>query len=119
VDGNLALTRYSRSRWTAFQTPNPEDWLEVDFGEPREVGRVELFLYGDGRGVAAPEEYWVQLWTGEGWRTVTPSNRIPAAPLAWAVNRTEFEQERTERIRVVFRHAGPLASGVAEIRVFP
>jgi len=35
------------------------------------------------------------------------------------MNRTEFEQKRTDRVRVVFRHAEALASGVAEVRVFP
>jgi hypothetical protein len=119
VDGRLALTRYSRNRWTAFQTTNQEDWLEVDFGEMKRVGRVEIFLYGDGRGVAAPKAYRVQVWTEGSWREVTPSSRTPEAPLAWAMNRVEFEQETTERIRVTFRHAGPMATGVAEFRVFP
>ena len=42
----------------------------------------------------------------------------PASPLAWGANRIEFSAERTRRLRVLFSHALPSASGVAEIRVF-
>jgi hypothetical protein len=119
ADGRLALTRYSRNRWTAFGSPKAEDWLEVDFGEPKSVGRVELFLYGDGQGVGAPEDFWVQVRTEGGWQTVTTTVREPEEPMAWALNRLEFEPEVTRRVRVVFRHSRPFASGVVEVRVFP
>jgi len=119
VDGRLALTRYSRNRWTAYDSPNWEDWLEVAFGELQTVGRVELFLYGDGRGIAAPEEYRVEVWAEGVWRPVTPIRRDPEEPLAWALNRLEFQPEETQRVRVVLRHARPSASGVAEVRIFP
>ena len=29
------------NRWTSYESPNATDWLEVDFGREREVGRVE------------------------------------------------------------------------------
>ena len=119
VDGRMALTRYSRNRWTAYESPNREDWLEVDFGERRTVGQVDLFLYGDGRGIAAPEEYRVQVWVEGEWHNVRPLLRSPEIPLAWALNRIEFEPHVTQRIRVTFRHSMPSASGIAEIRVFP
>jgi hypothetical protein len=118
VDGRMALTRYSRNRWTAFETPNREDWLEVDFGRPEEVRRVELFLYGDGRGVVAPEAYRIEAWTGSTWETVGIRARVPEMPMAWALNQLELEPVRTERLRAVFRHALPGATGVAEMRVF-
>ncbi|MGW8266255.1 MAG: MGH1-like glycoside hydrolase domain-containing protein [Longimicrobiales bacterium] len=119
VDGRLALTRYSRSRWTAFESPNREDWLEVDFGRPEEVQWVDLFLYGDGRGVAAPQEYRFEAWTGSRWEPAGIRSRTPERPMAWALNQVELEPVRTDRLRVVFRHAHPAATGLAEIRVFP
>jgi hypothetical protein len=118
VDGRMSPTRYSRNRWTAYGTPNPEDWLEVDFGRREEVGRVDLFFFGDGRGVAAPESYRVELWTGSGWEAVEPVTRTPRRPVAWAMNQVTFEPVETERLRVVLRHALPASAGLAEIRVF-
>jgi hypothetical protein len=50
---------------------------------------------------------------------VTTTVREPEEPMAWALNRLEFEPEVTRRVRVVFRHSRPFASGVVEVRVFP
>jgi len=118
VDGRISFTQYSRNRWTAYTSANLEDWLEVDFGRPEEVRRVELFLYGDGRGVVAPEAYRIEAWTGSTWEAVGIRARVPEMPMAWALNQVELEPVRTERLRAVFRHARPGATGVAEMRVF-
>jgi hypothetical protein len=118
TDGRLALTRYSRNRWTAYTSPNLEDWLEVGFGASKPVGRVDLFFFADGRGVAAPEDYRIELWE-DGWVEIHASARHPADPLAWAQNTVTFDQITTDRLRVVFRHALPAATGVTEIRVWP
>jgi len=118
VDGRLSLTRYARNRWTAYGTPHAEDWLEVEFGGEEEVGRVELFLYGDGRGIGAPAGYRVEVWSGGGWESATVRARRPEIPLAWALNTVLLEPVRTSRIRVVLSHDLPAASGMAEVRVF-
>lgn len=117
VDGRMALTRYSRNRWTAYGTPNEEDWLEVDLGRDEVVGRVDLFLFGDGRGVAAPDSYEVRVPAGAAWVPVDELDRRPVRPLAWGMNTVEFEPVRVRRIRVLLHHAAPAASGLAEIRV--
>ena len=118
VDGRMTLNRYSRNRWTAFGSTNREDWFEVELGGREEVSRVDLFIFGDGGGVAAPEAYRVEYWTGSSWEEVQGERRDPRRPLAWAMNRVEFEPVETERLRVVLRHAAPFSSGLAEIRVF-
>ena len=123
VDGRVALTRYSRNRWTAYGSPNREDWLEVDFGREVEVGRLELFLYGDGRGVAAPEAYRAEVWDADGgregeWVEAVVRQRSPQRPTAWAMNVVEMEPVRTTRLRIVFRHPLPAFSGVSELRVW-
>jgi len=119
VDGRLTFTRYSRNRWTAYTSPNPEDWLEVDFGAPIPVGRVEIFLYGDGQGVAAPQDYRVERWVKGNWEEVVPVSRNPEFPMAWALNTVTFPQAEAQRIRVVFRHALPAVTGVTELRIWP
>ena len=119
VDGQIAFTRHSRNRWTAHTSPNPEDWLEVDFGAPLPVGRVELFLYGDGYGVGAPEDYRLERWTGGRWEAVPLGSRTPETPTAWAVNTITFPQVEAERLRVVFQHSLPTATGVTELRIWP
>jgi hypothetical protein len=119
ADGRLSFTRHSRNRWTAYTSPNAEDWLEVDFGSPLPVGRVELFLYGDGDGVAAPNDYRVERWAEGRWMEIHPESRHPTDPAAWAKNTVTFSQVPAERVRVVFEHALPATTGVTELRIWP
>jgi hypothetical protein len=117
VDGRIALTRYSRNRWSAYSSPNSSDWLQVDFGEARQVRQVELYLYGDGRGLAAPVAYQIEIWDGNQWVPAPEEGRSPKTPLAWARNVVELSPVETERVRVVFQHALPAASAVSELRI--
>ena len=119
VDGRTSFTQYSRNRWTAYTSPNPEDWLEVDFGTPLPVGRIEVFFFGDGQGVAAPQDFRVERWVGNGWEDISPVFRDPGNPTAWALNTVSFDQVEAERIRIVFRHALPAATGVTELKIWP
>jgi len=118
VDGRLSFTRYSRNRWTAYGSPDAEDWLEVALDGERAVRRVELYLYGDGRGVGAPAAYRVEAWREGAWAPVAERSRVPERPTAWALNTVELEPVETSRLRVVFTHDGALRSGLTEVRVF-
>ncbi len=118
VDGRIALTRYSRDRWTAYRSPNRSDWLQVDFGEAKRVGSVELYLYGDGGGIAAPHDYHVEVWSDGAWHTAAERSRSPAQPMAWAQNTVVLDPVSTSRVRVVFTHALPAFTGVSELRVW-
>ena len=118
VDAQIAFTKYSRNRWTAYGTPNASDWLQVDFGVPQLVATVELFLWGDDAGVKAPRDYRVEYWDGTRWVAAVVSSRAPEHPAAWAINRVQIKPVRTSRVRVVFEHDLPAASGVTELMVW-
>ena len=116
-DGQVAFTKYSRNRWTAYRSPNASDWVEVDFGAPTAVGTVELYLFGDDGGVKAPRAYTVQIWDGARWRDATVVSRTPGMPLASARNVVRLAPVTTSRIRVVLEHALPAFSGISELVV--
>src|SRR5205807_1569193 len=67
-DGRANFNPEPRNRWTSYESPNAADWVEIDFGAVKEVGRVELAVYDDGGGVRAPAAYNVQWWDGDTWR---------------------------------------------------
>ncbi len=117
-DGVVAFTRYSRNRWTAFNSPNQRDWVEVDFGGTRTIASVDLFFWADDGGVGAPRDYVVQFWSGGFWNDAPVVERVPADPTAWARNTTTLTPVETPRIRVVFEHALPAFSGVTEMAVW-
>ena len=117
-DMQIAFTRYSRNRWSAQGSPNSKDWVALDFAEPETVAVVDLYLYGDGRGLAAPMDYVIQFWVDDRWADVEVRTRHPAIPTAWAMNRVRIAPVETERMRVVFEHALPAFTGVTELMVW-
>ncbi len=118
VDGRIAFTRYSRNRWTAFGSPNASDWLQVDFGVPQLVERLDLYLWGDSGGVKAPRRCTVQYWDGSRWRSADVVSRFPERPATWAVNTVHIKSVRTSKLRVLLEHDLPAASGVTELMVW-
>lgn len=116
-DGRIAFTHYSRNRWTAYESPNASDWIAVDFGSAKQVGLIELYLWGDDRGVKAPKDYTVQYWDGGRWLDATVQRRMPGQPATWAVNAVRIAPVETQRIRVVFQHDLPAFTGVSELVV--
>ena len=114
-DLQFALTRYSRNRWTAYGSPNASDWVEIDFGTPRAVRSLELYLWGDGGGVKAPRRYTVQYWVADGWRDAKVLSRFPERPIVSAVNVVRVLPVTTARIRVVFEHDRPAFTGLTEL----
>ncbi|NUQ21831.1 MAG: discoidin domain-containing protein, partial [Gemmatimonadaceae bacterium] len=118
TDMRIAFSRYSRNRWTAYGTPDASDWLAVDFGVARMVRSLELYLWGDDRGVKAPKRYTVQYWDGTAWRDARVLSRLPATPATSAVNTVRISPVRTTKVRVLFEHDRPAATGVTELMVF-
>jgi len=118
TDGRIAYTRYSRNRWSARGTIHPTDWLAVDFGAPKRVGRIELHFVADGRGLAAPHDYTVQYWTGRGWVPTRVLRRLPAQPEGSAINTVWIDPVETDKVRVVVEHARPAATAVTELLIW-
>jgi hypothetical protein len=114
-DLRVAFTRYSRNRWTAYQSPNPRDWVEIDLGTPKTVRTIELYLYGDDGGIKAPRDYSLQLWNGNAWQDARVRSRVPERPLASARNVVTLEPVVTSRVRVLLEHALPAFSGITEL----
>jgi hypothetical protein len=117
-DGQVAYTRYSRNRWSAYGTTSTRDWIELDVGEPKRMRRFELHFVADGRGLVAPRSFTIERWDGSTWVPVPITRRDPAQPLAWAMNTAWTESFETSRVRVIFEHATPGATAVSELLVY-
>jgi hypothetical protein len=46
-DGVVNFNPSPNNRWTSYESPNATDWLQIDFGEEKEIARVELAIYDD------------------------------------------------------------------------
>ncbi|HSB53417.1 MAG TPA: discoidin domain-containing protein [Gemmatimonadales bacterium] len=118
IDGRIWYTRYSRNRWSTSGTRHPSDWLAVDFGAPRRVGRVEVHFVADGRGLAAPRDYHVEYWSGGAWVAAVVRRRLPERPEGSALNTVWIEPVETTRVRIVVDHAAPAATAITEVLVW-
>jgi hypothetical protein len=90
----------------------------VRFDGERSVGVVDVYLLGSRPGIEAPRSYRVQYRDGDAWRDAVVRSQVPAAPTAWARNRTEIAPVSTSAVRVVFDHALPAVTGVAELALW-
>ena len=111
----VAFSHYSRNRWTAFGSPNASDWVEVDLRAPTRIGTVELYLWGDGGGVKAPKRYTIQTWDGSRWVDAEVVSKVPLQPQVSSVNTVRIVPVETGKVRVVFEHDLPAASGMTEV----
>ncbi|UCG84816.1 MAG: discoidin domain-containing protein, partial [Gemmatimonadota bacterium] len=116
-DMQIAFTRYSRNRWTAYRSPNARDWIELDWGAGQTVAVVDLYLYADGGGIAPPTSFAIELWDGNRWIAPRERGRYPESPTGSALNRIRLVPTAAERLRVTFEHAPGAFTGVTEIMI--
>jgi len=118
IDGIVSYHTNPNNRWTAYESPNATDWLEVDFGEPKTFSRLELALFDDRGGVQVPERFHVEILTEGGWKRVEKEVHAPEQPLGNALNEIRFKPVTARLMRVVFTHRRAARSGVSEIFVW-
>jgi len=118
IDGIVSYQTNPNNRWTAYESPNGSDWLEVDFGEPSTFARLELALYDDRGGVQPPEAFHVEAFVDGAWRAVEGERHAPDRPLGNGLNEVTFTAVTAAKVRVVFTHRGASRSGVSEIFVW-
>jgi hypothetical protein len=117
-DGRVSYRPTPVNRWTSYGSKSPTDWLEIDFGVGKEVGRVELYLYDDHGGVQPPASYTVQYFADGQWRDAERQVKSPVVPTGSAINTVTFAHVKTQKLRVLFTHRGEARSGVTEIEVW-
>jgi hypothetical protein len=118
IDGKINFLPNPVNRWTSYGSPTSTDWLEVDFGTPKEVSRAELYIYDDRGGVQPPASYNVQVFIDGEWRDAANQIKTPAMPTGSAQNSVRFDKVITSTLRVVFTHKDKARSGVTELEIW-
>ena len=92
-------------RWTAFESPNAADWIQLDFSKPENIAGIYLYFFSDNNGVVPPTSYEIQYFDGSGWQSVNRLHKRPKTPIA-GLNQANFEPIPTQQLRIVVTHAG-------------
>jgi hypothetical protein len=117
-DGRINLRPTPHNRWTSYESPNPSDWVVIDFGADKVIGRAELHIYDDRGGVQAPKRYMLERWDGARWVEISGQTKEPLAPAGGRVNSVSFPAVTTRKMRVVFEHKGAARSGLSELEIW-
>ncbi len=117
-DGRIFLTGPPDNRWTAYGSPNPTDWVEIDFGAEKTVGHADLYIYDDHGGVQTPAGYELQYWTGDNWKNIEGVAKTPSAPIGGTINTAAFPAVKTSKLRVTFTHQGKSRTGLTELELW-
>ena len=115
INGRVNFGAKPSDRWTAYDSPNSVDWLEVDFGAPTRVARAELAVYDDRGGVKAPRAIGVQTWDGSRWSDAEDMVKDPERPVGGRYNAIRFRPVDARKVRFVFDHPEGAKSGVSEV----
>src|SRR5262249_17903021 len=111
-----------RNRWTAYESPNAADWIELDFGADKTVSRLDLYFYDDHGGVQPPKSYAVQVpdeRNPDQWIDVPNQRPDPRRPAGGRLNTVTFAAPvRTSKIRVLLVHNGKSRSGLTELEAW-
>lgn len=118
IDGKTVFLPNPMNRWTSYESKSETDWLEIDFGKPQDVSRVELYIYDDRGGVQPPADYVIEYLDDETWKTVHNPRKSPLNPTGGTMNTVRFDSVKTTKLRVVFTHQGRSRSGLTEIEIW-
>ncbi len=122
-DGQFGLTTYQSNRWIARNSPNAQDWIQVDFDAPTTVKEAEVYLWGNAPRYRArtdstitdPAALGVQALIQNEWQDVSGLSAFPDRPKAMARNILRFDPIETTAIRIVFTHPDGAGSGATEL----
>jgi PKD repeat protein len=112
--------------WGTEDSPNAEDWLEVDLGSPQAIDNIKVYFFSDkdynpqqnsdGDNYREPVIYRLQYHDGSDWVTIF-GHRTPERPLP-NLNEVAFPRVTTDRVRLVVAPQDGYGVGVKEIQVF-
>jgi hypothetical protein len=117
-DGRIVFTPTPANRWTTYESTTPEDWLQIEFEAPTNVGRGVLHIYDDRGGVQQPAEVRVQYRSGEAWKDVVTTRVSPEKPKGSVANTISCKPVVAKQMLVVFVHKGAARSGLTELELW-
>jgi len=102
-------------RWTAFESPNESDWVQIDFRRKLAANMVYIYFYQDNSNIFPPKGVTIQYWDGNGWTNVNNQRSIPEKAEGNSLNIFKFDEIETDKMRVLMLHPAGKYSGLYEI----
>ncbi|MCM3626120.1 discoidin domain-containing protein [Paenibacillus glycanilyticus] len=113
-DGIVSYDDTPKNRWTSYESPNEQDWVQLEYAGARSKNVAGIYLFDDGGGIKAPSSYDIQYWNDTEWASVPNQVKSPSEPVGNELNLVTFDSVSSTKFRVMFTHSGS-KSGATEI----
>jgi hypothetical protein len=117
-DGNYWYHISPPNRWTAVGSLNDTDWCVIDFGSPRPLEQVKLYVLEDGDKIKAPAKIDLEYWEGSRWKAVPSQTRSPEQPTGHRANVIRFPELKASKVRALLTHQPGAKSGLSEFEAW-
>ena len=105
IDGRTWYFPEITNRWTSLGSTAKTDWFSIDFGQPREISSIKIYLVADDKTFAAPDSFAIEIQKHDKWIPVAIKRQKPANPTGNTENSLVFDNIITARVRINFAHA--------------
>ncbi|MGH2563064.1 MAG: MGH1-like glycoside hydrolase domain-containing protein [Ginsengibacter sp.] len=104
IDGRIWYFSAITNRWTTIGSTSKTDWYAVDFGQPREISVVKLYLYSDDKTFSVPDGVTIEYQNDGSWLPVKLRKQNTGKLISNTVNAIPFGKVTASRIRINFKH---------------
>ncbi len=119
VDGRVWYFQDVRNRWSCSGSNHKTDWFEVDFDKKTPLKEASLFFYGNGKDLAAPQDYKLLYRDQDKWVPVilsTKPNQVK--PVINTETNVKFLPVNTDKLRVIFTNAAGKYTALTEMAIY-
>lgn len=102
-------------RWTNYDSPNQEDWIEIEMNSPIRTDHTYIYFYEDPN-ITVPEKTQIQYWNGHDWQNVQIRKTIPEEPLGKALYIINYDPVESLKFRVSVSPKPGKYCGIYEVR---
>ena len=120
-DGNYWYLQNPPNRWTCEGSPNDEDWVAIDFGTPRSIDTLKLYVLNDAKEqnsqIRPPKSFRVESWRDGSWQPIQFTMDSESID-GHRPTELRFQKLQASKLRVTLQHAKGFKSGLTEIEAW-
>jgi hypothetical protein len=105
IDGRKWFFPEITNRWTSEGSGSSTDWYGLDFGQPRTISMVRLYLVADKKTFGIPDSVYLTYNNGSQWLPVKLGAEKAPGMAGNTVNTMVFDKVQARGIRVNFNHS--------------
>jgi len=104
IDGRIWYFPEITNRWTTLGSTSKADWFAIDFGKPKEISSMKIYLFADETTFAPPDKFSIEYQNGNEWIPIKPTEKNPNKLIGNTGNTITFDKIIARHVRINFTH---------------